>query len=62
MTTCKAVLQSAGIADTDGDGRMEYAGSGTGRFEIVIIVCADSSAKAGIVNRFKEDMRPSALR
>ena len=57
MTTCKAVLQSAGIADTDGDGRMEYAGSGTGRFEIVIIVCADSSAKAGIVNRFKEDMK-----
>ncbi len=57
LTTCKAVLQSAGIADTDGDGRMEYNGSSTGRFEIVMIVCADSSAKAGIVNRFKEDMK-----
>lgn len=57
LTTCKAVLQSAGIADTDGDGRMEYSGSSTGRFEIVMIVCADSSAKAGIVNRFKEDMK-----
>ena len=57
LDNCKAVLQSAGIADTDGDGRMEYSGSSSGRFEFVIIVCADSSAKAGIVNRFKEDMR-----
>ncbi len=57
LDTCKAVLQSAGIADLDGDGRMEYSGSASGRFEIVIIVCADSSAKAGIVNRFKDDMK-----
>ena len=57
LTTCAAVLQSAGIADTDGDGRMEYSGSSSGRFEIVIMVCADSSAKAGIVNRFKDDMK-----
>ena len=61
LTTCKAVLQSAGIADTDGDGRMEYNGSSTGRFEIVMIVCADSSAKAGIVNRFKEDMKAMGI-
>ena len=57
LDNCKAVLQSVGIADTDGDGRMEYSGSASGRFEFVIIVCADSSAKAGIVNRFKEDMK-----
>ena len=57
LQTCAAVLQSAGIADMDGDGRMEYNGSASGRFEIVIIVCADSSAKAGIVNRFKDDMK-----
>ena len=57
LDSCKAVLQSAGIADTDGDGRMEYSGSASGRFEIVVIVCADSSAKAGIVNRFQEDMK-----
>ena len=57
LDTCKAVLQSAGIADLDGDGRMEYNGSSNGRFEIVMIVCADSSAKAGIVNRFKDDMK-----
>ena len=57
LNTCKAVLQSAGIADMDGDGRMEYSGSSNGRFEFVIIVCADSSAKAGIVNRFKDDMK-----
>jgi len=57
LDTCKAVLESVGIADMDGDGRMEYNGSSNGRFEFVIIVCADSSAKAGIVNRFKEDMR-----
>ncbi len=57
MEVCKAVLQSAGIADSDGDGRMEYSGSSTGRFEIVVIVCADSSAKAGIVNRFADDMK-----
>ena len=57
IDVCKAVLQSAGIADLDGDGRMEYNGSSNGRFEIVMIVCADSSAKAGIVNRFKEDMK-----
>ncbi len=57
LDVCKAVLQSAGIADTDGDGRMEYSGSSSGRFEIVMIVCADSSAKAGIANRFKDDMK-----
>lgn len=57
LDACKAVLQSAGIADMDGDGRMEYSGSSSGRFEFVIIVCADSSAKAGIVNRFKDDMK-----
>ncbi len=57
LEICKAVLQSAGIADTDGDGRMEYSGSNSGRFEFVMIVCADSSAKAGIANRFKEDMK-----
>ena len=57
LGTCEAVLQSAGIADTDGDGRKEYSGSASGRFEIVVIVCADSSAKAGIVNRFKDDMK-----
>ena len=57
LEVCKAVLQSAGIADTDGDGRMEYSGSSSGRFEIVVMVCADSSSKAGIVNRFKEDMK-----
>ncbi len=57
LDVCKAVLQSAGIADTDGDGRMEYNGSSSGRFEIVMIVCADSSAKAGIANRFKDDMK-----
>ena len=57
LDVCKAVLQSAGIADTDGDGRMDYNGNTSGRFEIVIMVCADSSAKAGIVNRFKDDMK-----
>ncbi len=57
LDVCKAVLQSAGIADLDGDGRLEYNGSGNGRFEVNIIVCADSSAKAGIVNRFAEDMK-----
>ena len=58
LETCRSVLQSAGIADTDGDGRLEYSGAGgSGRFEVSIIVCADSSAKAGIVNRFKDDMK-----
>ncbi|MCR5136443.1 MAG: ABC transporter substrate-binding protein [Oscillospiraceae bacterium] len=58
LEVCRAVLQSAGIADTDGDGRLEYAAAGgSGRFEVTIMVCADSSAKAGIVNRFKDDMK-----
>lgn len=57
LDVCRAVLQSAGIADLDGDGRLEYNGSGNGRFEVNIIVCADSSAKAGIVNRFADDMK-----
>ena len=57
LDVCAAVLQSAGIADTDGDGRMEYSGSSSGRFEFVIILCADDSSKAGIVNRFKDDMK-----
>ncbi len=58
LDVCKAVLESAGIADLDGDGRMEYTGAGAqSRFEIVLMVCADSSAKAGIANRFKESMK-----
>ena len=36
---------------------MDYNGNTSGRFVIVIMVCADSSAKAGIVNRFKDDMK-----
>ena len=61
LRVCRAVLESAGIADLDGDGRMEYNGSSNGRFEIVLVVCADSSAKAGIANRFKDDMKAMGI-
>ena len=55
------VLSSAYVRDSDGDGIMEFDNGGKVPVEINIAVCADSSAKAGVVRRFQEDMASIGL-
>ena len=56
METCARILDSAGIRDYDEDGMLEYMSGSPQEIQFTVIVCADSSAKAGIVRRFQEDM------
>lgn len=56
MESCRRILESAGIRDYDEDGMLEYMSGSPQEIEFTVIVCADSSAKAGIVRKFQEDM------
>ena len=56
MESCRKILESAGIRDYDEDGMLEYMSGSPQEIEFTVIVCADSSAKAGIVRKFQEDM------
>lgn len=56
LDTAAIVLDNAGIIDYDNDGWREYMNGSAQDFEVVFIVCSDSSAKAGIANKFAEDM------
>jgi len=56
METCRRILESAGVRDYDEDGMLEYMSGSPQEIEFTVIVCADSSAKAGIVRKFQEDM------
>ena len=56
METCRRILESAGIKDYDEDGMLEYMSGSPQEIDFTVIVCADSSAKAGIVRKFQEDM------
>ncbi|MBR1456284.1 MAG: ABC transporter substrate-binding protein [Oscillospiraceae bacterium] len=56
MDTCKRILESAGVRDYDEDGQLEYMSGTPQEIEFTVVVCADSSAKAGIVRKFQEDM------
>lgn len=53
---CKTILENNGIRDYDEDGFLEAMNGTSDDLEISFILCSDSSAKAGVVNRFKEDM------
>ncbi len=61
LDTCKAVLSSAGVSDWDDDGKLELMSGNVQEIELHLIVCADSSAKAGICNRFANDMKSLGL-
>ena len=56
MDKCKTILENNGIRDYDDDGFMEMMNGSSDDLEINFILCSDSSAKAGIANRFAEDM------
>ena len=56
METCARILDSAGIRDYDDDGMLEYMSGSPQEIQFTVIVCADSSAKAGIVRKFQADM------
>ena len=56
MDTCMRILDSAGVRDYDEDGVLEYMSGSPQEIEFTVIVCADSSAKAGIVRKFQADM------
>ena len=56
MDTCKRILEGAGVLDHDNDGRLEYMSGSIQEIELSFLVCSDSSAKAGVANRFAEIM------
>jgi len=60
LELCKRVLENAGIKDFDEDGRLEMNGSAED-LELNFILCSDSSAKAGVANRFASDMNSIGL-
>lgn len=56
LDKCKVILENNGIRDYDEDGMLEIMNGTSDDLTIKFILCSDSSAKAGVVNRFKEDM------
>lgn len=56
LEKCKKVLEGAGVQDYDQDGYLEYMSGSAQEIELNFLVCSDSSAKAGVANRFVEDM------
>lgn len=44
------------MLDHDNDGRLEYMSGSIQEIELSFLVCSDSSAKAGVANRFAEIM------
>lgn len=62
LETCVAVLENAGIRDYDDDGWLEYMSGSPQEIELVFVVCSDSSAKAGVVRRFADDMESIGIK
>jgi len=56
LEKCRLILENVGIKDYDEDGQLEYMSGSPQDFELTFVVCSDSGAKAGIVNRFAMDM------
>ncbi len=55
LEKCKTILQNFGLKDSDGDGRFDSM-SGAGELTFTMILCSDSSAKAGMARKFAQDM------
>ena len=55
LEKCKMILQNFGLKDADGDGRFDSM-SGAGELTFTMILCSDSSAKAGMAQKFARDM------
>ena len=56
LAKCKTMLENNGVRDYDEDGFMEMLNGTSDDLTINFILCSDSSAKVGVVNRFKDDM------
>ena len=62
LTSCKNILEAAGIQDYDEDGMLEFMSGSPQKIDLNFVVCADSSAKCGIARRFQEDMASIGLK
>ena len=62
LDMCKQILENVGIKDYDEDGWLEYMSGTPQEIDINFIVCSDSSAKNGVVNKFAEDMESIGLK
>lgn len=62
LDTCRRVLETIGVRDFDEDGQLEFNNGSPQEIEIRFIVNSDSSAKAGVVRRFAEDMESIGLK
>ena len=56
LDRCKIILENNGIRDYDEDGFMELMNGNDEDLVLNFILCSDSSAKAGVANRFAADM------
>ena len=61
LESCRRILEVAGVRDYDEDGMLEFMNGSPQEINLNIAVCADSSAKAGIVRKFQEDMASLGL-
>ncbi len=55
LEKCKMILQNFGLKDSDDNGRFDSM-SGAGDLTFTMILCSDSSAKAGMAQKFAKDM------
>ncbi|MBR0039944.1 MAG: ABC transporter substrate-binding protein [Oscillospiraceae bacterium] len=55
LDKCKTILQNFGLKDSDGDGRFDSM-TGAGELTFTMLLCSDSSAKAGMARKFADDM------
>ena len=56
MERCQRILDNFGIRDYDDDGKLEFMNGSAQEIEMRLILCSDSSAKAGVARKFAEDM------
>ena len=56
LEKCRMILQNFGLKDADDNGMFDSM-SGVGDLTFTMILCSDSSAKAGMAQKFAQDMR-----
>ena len=62
LETCKRILEGAGVQDYDEDGMLEFMSGSPQKINLNFVICADSAAKSGVANKFKEDMASIGLK
>ncbi len=55
LEKCRMILQNFGLKDSDDNGRFDRM-NGAGDLTFTMILCSDSSAKAGMARKFAKDM------